>query len=154
MKYFVSLIFMNLVTGSIALAKVPYAQLEKLREESVVVRVILDSPDSKEAKLCKVDKAKIGSNLEMKIDAATDDWSKIVIGPEDIETLTYKMKICVSRGSYQIYDEFMGAAKAADSVKTKVTELKNALDESLSRMTAADYRKAWNSVDKPCDTLK
>jgi hypothetical protein len=137
--------------ASISGAKVPYAQLEKLRQESVVVRVILDNPTSK---LCKVDTAMIGQNLQMKIDGASGEWGKVTLTASDLAALTDKVNACAARGSCQVYDEFLGTVKAEDAIKDKVTALKSTLDEKLSKLTAEDYRKALATVPNPCGALK
>lgn len=140
-----------ILIASVAGAKVPYAQLEKLRQESVVVRVILDNPA---AKLCKVDTAMIGSRLQAKIEGATDGWAQITLNSSDLQGLTEKINACASRGSCQIYDEFLGNAKAEESIKEKVKELKSSVDEKLSKLTAADYKSALATVPNPCSALK
>jgi len=135
-----------------AQARVPLAQMEKLRRQSVVVRVILDNPESKEAKQCQFGKeyAELGAQLALNMDNASAAWKNEKITESDLAVLIAKTKICAARGSCQVYERFLESASVEPALQSQVDELKKNLEGVLSRLEAKDYRQAWQSVANPC----
>lgn len=139
-------------------AKVPYAALEKLRLQTLVVRTVLDSPNAKESKACRISAdryAELGANLALITDNAKAQWASEVVQDADIAQLRTKIENCNVRASCAAYSEFLSSAKVQNQKTQEAVELlqKN-LENQLSKMNSQSYHKAWVQIAQPCGVLK
>lgn len=142
--------------GRQAAAEVPYGQLEKLRRQSIVVRVALDTPDSGKLKKCQGGQnfATLGGDLSLAMDTAAEDWRKLTLKEEDLPRLKSKVRACKERGSCQIYEAFLSSVKVSDPVKAEADELRKYLSSVLEKLESKSYEKAWESISAPCEVLQ
>jgi hypothetical protein len=151
----VNLIFILLaVLVCQAQAKVPYKQIEDLRRQSIVTRVLMDFPESKPVTSCKVKDISIGSKLMLHLENAKASWAQATLLKEDLETLKSKIKICELRGSCQVYENFLAVVQADKSLTEAITSLKNDLEVTQKNIKSSTYLTAWKSVPTPCQVLK
>jgi hypothetical protein len=139
-----------------AQAKVPYESMEKLRELTVVARVASDFPNSKEIRSCrlKIDFAAIGAHLSLRVGNAKAEWSQYVLNEGDLPLLKQKIETCESRGSCQVFFDYLSATKIDTKASTETSSMANILEEKLSKLTAASYLQAWPTVKRSCRVLR
>lgn len=143
------MLFLLFFPGVIS-AAVPFGELEKMRQLSVVARVAIDFPDSKALKSCKVkDITKIGSNLELAMANAEAGWAEVQVAESDLGVLKKRIKQCEKRGSCQVYSAFLTSAKAKAA-----SELMVRLEQKLAKVESESYQRALATVANPCKVLK
>lgn len=146
-----------LFVGISAHAVVPYGQMENLRRQSVVTRVILDNPEDASVKSCgiKIENfAAVGGSLSLALDAAAEKWQKQHLQESDLTALKVKIKICESRGSCQIYEKYLSSVKVDETLQSTKEDLVKLLERKLESLDAASYKKALATVPEPCKVLK
>ncbi|WP_413577583.1 hypothetical protein ACLVWU_04215 [Bdellovibrio sp. HCB290] len=146
-----------LLIGLQASAQVPYAQLELLRQQSVVVRVAMDTPNDPELKKCNLkssDFAPMGGRLALSMDSASEAWESQNLTEADLAVLKGKIQACADRGSCQVYENYLSSVKPEPAIKAQTTKLIESLNEGLEKLESGSYQKAWKTVPAPCEVLK
>lgn len=145
-----------LMVGMPVLAQVPYAQLEKLRRQTVAVRAVLDAPEGATAQGCQVtaaDLAALGAALSAATDSRAEAWQKHTVREKDLSALKSKVAICQERGSCQIYEKFLTSAKTEENIKTQVSEIQSSLNATLEKLESGTYVQALKTVPDTCGVL-
>ncbi|WP_413288814.1 hypothetical protein [Bdellovibrio sp. HCB337] len=149
-------VLLSIFVGLPVAAQVPYAQLEKLRRQTVAVRVTMDAPEGATARECGLaskDLASLGGALSAATDSAAEKWQSLTISEADLPALKSKVAICKERGSCQIYEKFLSSAKTEDGIKAQVAEMQSSLTKTLETLESSTYTKALKTVPSPCTAL-
>jgi hypothetical protein len=143
-----------LLQPAVALAEVPYRELERLRQLSIVTRVVLDDPDSALARNCGVDTAGIGGRLQLEIEGAAGGWEEMEVTAADLSGLKNRVGRCEARGSCQLYGVFLETAGVNAAAASTVKNLRTSLETRLQKLEAKSFVRALDSVPDPCGRLR
>jgi hypothetical protein len=136
----------------LVLAKIPYSDLEKLRQKTVVLQVALDKLGTSKIKSCeeKVNADELSDKLAMLHDQAATEWKKTYLTAQDVNHLMIKAKNCSPRASCLVYETFVNSAKTTKPATRKIDALKQMIDQQVKTMATDSYQKAWTTVRNPC----
>lgn len=135
-------------------AKVPWQQIEKLRQQSVVVRVVLDSPQSELAQKCPVeDVIGLGTQLSNALETAKTQWARLRLTEDEAQMMRKKANGCDARGSCHVYLSFLDSVQAEAGAAVLVKDLNKLLQVKIDKMRADAFEKAWSTVSEPCQVI-
>ncbi len=134
-------------------ADVPYDSLEKIRQFTVVTQVLVDSKDK--LKACRA--TKNHSELSEKLAAAYSHeavvWDNAQIVLADLKLLRERALNCKSRGSCEIYSQFLTRAVRDQASATEVQKLRDEVNSIYKKVQPRDYENALKSISEPCKVL-
>jgi hypothetical protein len=142
--------------GNLALAKVPYNDIDALRKKTIVVRSAIDSPDQKWAKKCATLERRnfAGERLSLATDNAATQWKKLTATKADLQAVSKKVNTCEARGSCSVYEVYLGAVQIPEELNENAAKVRSQLEKKLEAMTPSSYQKALADIRQPCAVLK
>jgi hypothetical protein len=140
---------------TIAQAKLPIRELERLRQETIIARAVLDHPGGDLAKKCKFKIEKIGavgSALELRYDEVFLNSAKWKLSAVEQNHLIKSASGCTKTASCAMYAKGVEMGLGTKLSGEDLTALRRA--SSLAKTEKPeDYTTAIKFIDEPCRVL-
>lgn len=151
-----ALLLASTILSAEALPKIPYPELEKLRQKTVVLQIALDSSSAGVLSSCnkKMNSENLSNKLAALHDQAASIWKSNLLTAQDVQQLLIKSQNCAPRASCLVYETFVNSSKATKPATKKIEPLKQIIDAQVKAMSSETYQKAWSTLRNPCGILE